>query len=459
MHPSQFVTLLCAVLALCGSGCRSRPQPIGDVIFVVVDTLRADRLGRYGNERGLTPFLDQLADRGVRFDHAYAPSSWTVPSIASLFTSRLPSQHQVSTFDTRLSDADVTVAERLSAAGYAAAGFTANFRLTAELGFAQGFPLWRGFINSPGSEPKARGEVLRAAALEWLDTPRQENAPKPPRLLYLQYMDTHAPFFPPQDPRARFAPRVSDEIARSANRKATELFPTHDFSPQEEQALRDLYDAEVAGLDAELRRLFEALEQRGILGTALVIVTADHGEEFLEHGNVGHGYGLFNETVHVPLIIAGPGITAGVVSENVSLIDLAPTLLDLAGLPPEARFAGRSLAPLLRGAAGEAPTPDVLLQLLRNHKGWDLRTHVEGLVRGDQKLLIPKEEAFPPELFDLTADPAELKPNTVAAATQPLNDALAAAKARLAAPAQPTAERAVIDDATQEKLRALGYGH
>ena len=451
----------CAVLALLALGaaaCHSAPPKPTDVIVVVVDTLRADRLGRYGNPRGLTPTLDRLADRGVRFAHAYAPASWTMPSVASLFTSRLPLQHQVRDFDSRLPDSEVTVAERLSAAGVAAAGFTANWRLTADLGYAQGFPTWRGFFNSPGSEKKARGEVLRTAALEWIDQKPAEGAPRPTRFLYLQYMEPHAPLEPPAELRARFAPDLGpDDVAR-LNKWALMLHPGREaLAPDDVTRIAALYDSEVAAVDVEIDRLFQALEQRGVLEHALVIVTADHGEEILEHGTFGHGSNLFNTTVHVPLIVAGPGIPAGrVVEENVSLIDLAPTLLDVLGLKPEARFEGRSLLPLLRGATATSPAApvDVILQLPHKGGDLDLRAHRDGLVRGAEKLLVGVEGVG--ERFDLATDPGEQHPTTLPA-DAPLRTALDAATAALAARRQPAEEKAAVDDATKEKLRALGY--
>ena len=444
-----------SALALLGSGCRSQPTQPTSVVVVVVDTLRADRLGRYGNGKGLTPFLDQLADRGVRFEHAYAPASWTMPSVASLLTSRYPAQHLVSDFDSRLSEREVTIAERLAGAGYANGGFSANFRLSEELGYAQGFPTWRRFVDSPGSKTKPRGEVVRAAALAWLDAAAQGGAGQggagpAPRLLYLQYMEPHAPYEPPAELRTRFAPGVSaEEAVRLNNRAQSSMVLDQD----ELGHLAALYDAEVAAADAELRRLFEALEQRRLLTGALLIVTADHGEEFLEHGAMGHGTNLFNDTVRVPLIVVGPTVTPGrVVRDNVSLVDLAPTILDVLGLAPEARFEGHSLAPLLRG--GSAAAADVILQLPRGHFEEDLREHTEGLVRGTDKLLVDPGGAA--TLFDLGTDPGERVPQAPPA-TAALSAALATANAALATRQQAQAETAPVDEATKEKLRALGY--
>lgn len=446
-----------AALALCALGaaaCRSTPTKPTDVVVIVVDTLRADRLGRYGNPRGLTPALDRLADRGVRFANAYAPASWTMPSVASLMTSRLPAQHRVSDFDTRLPADEVTIAERLGAAGMATAGFSANWRLNADLGFDQGFALWRPFLDSPGSKGKARGEVLRAAAEEWLDQKPAAGEASPPRFLYFQFMEPHIPLNPPADLLARFAPGVDAGTAERLGQWTQQMFPdTAALAEGDVSRIAAVYDAEVAAADREIDRLLQALEQRGVLEHALVIVTADHGEELLEHGTFGHGDNLFNTTVHVPLIVAGPGVPAGrVVEQNVSLIDLAPTILDMLGLPPEPRFEGRSLVPLLRGAR---PAPvDVVLQLPQKSLVLDLRRHRDGMLRGPDKLLVGVEGVG--EQFDLAADPAEQHP-AFAPADAPLRVALDAATTALAARRQPAEEKAVVDAATKEKLRALGY--
>jgi hypothetical protein len=149
-----------ALIALGLASCEwGRTPP--NVVFVLIDTLRADRLGSYGNERGLTPFLDELAGRGVVFSRAYAPSSWTVPSIASLFTSRHAAQHHVGAYESKLGDDEVTLAEKLAAADYATAGFFANFRLLPKLGYAQGFSSWEAVVSEPGKNAKPRGAMCR----------------------------------------------------------------------------------------------------------------------------------------------------------------------------------------------------------------------------------------------------------------------------------------------------------
>ena len=173
-HPATLAIVL--ILAACYSGADSPSRP-PNVLVIVADTLRADRLGSYGNTRGLTPFLDELATRGVVFANAYAPSSWTSPSVASLFTSRYPSQHRVVSYESVLADSELTVAEELSALGFRSAGVAGNFRLGRDAGYAQGFDSWQALIAfhrqpPPLAERKIRAERVIGEALAWLDAER-----------------------------------------------------------------------------------------------------------------------------------------------------------------------------------------------------------------------------------------------------------------------------------------------
>jgi arylsulfatase A-like enzyme len=462
-------SLLFAAWALLASlpSCRSQPRKGPNVLLVVVDTLRADRLGAYGNDRGLTPFLDQLAKKGVVFRNAYAASSWTVPSVASIFTSRFPSQHRVTTFDSKLPAREVTLAEKLQDAGYDTGGFSANIRLDRTLGYGQGFRRW---VPDGGwthvKEIKVRGDRLRSDALAWL-RPRAEKTPSsPPRFLYLQYLEPHGPYDPPEPYRSRFghgAPGV--DVAKANHLALTIAFK--DLRADEVDVLESLYDGEVASVDAQLRALFAALEERGFLDDAVVVVTADHGEEFKEHGFMTHGHDLYNETVRVPLIVLAPGVEGGrVIEDNVSLVDVAPTILDLVGLPKQPTFEGRSLVPLMWRKSltewrlhAENPFPDVIIELPETGSQLDWRAHSAALVRGGVKLLIGpgrhKREA--PELYDLVKDPGETRRLHWPKEIRNLRKVLRKEEKALAERANAAAETGSIGEAVEERLRALGY--
>ena len=346
----KFALSVAGGLALLGCGSPERPP---NVLMVVLDTLRADRLGAYGSPRGLTPFLDELAAQGVVFENAYAPSSWTSPSVASLFTSRHPVQHGIATFDSVLGDGEATLAESLRGLGFASGGFSANFRIAGKLGFGQGFDVWQAYLGSDVGDrgPKVPARFVRQEALAWLKQAWQPDSPRPV-FLYVHFMEPHSPYDPPDEVRQRLVPRASRAEVDAANALLVGLrFDA--LSDQQVALLAELYDGEVAALDAELRSFFDALRSNGFLEHSIVAVVADHGEEFREHGMLLHGITLFEPGVRVPLLLLGPGLEAGRrVSQPVSLLDVAPTILDLLGSPAPAHFEGRSLLQGIRSEDG-----------------------------------------------------------------------------------------------------------
>jgi arylsulfatase len=446
---------LFGLLALLCAAC-SRPAGPPNGVVVLVDTLRADHLGSYGNGRGLTPFLDRLAARGVRFERAYATSSWTMPSVASLFTARYPSQHGVQTMQSQLGESEHTLAEALTTRGWAAAGFSANLLVGAPHGFGQGFDPFLAFAVEPPAA-KVRGAALREHGRQWLE--RRPAGAASPLLLYFQFMEPHAPYEPPEPWRSRLVrPHAAGEIEAAA--KVMEEHKIWNRPPEQIALLASLYDGEVAAADEEVRLLFDELQRRGLLANAVVVITADHGEEFGDHGGLSHGFTLFEEQVRVPLIVLAPGLAPAVVREPVSLVDVAPTVLDLAGVPALSSFEGRSLVMLMRGAAAPPVPIDLLAQLESMGPRKGLRKHQSALLRGDLKVLRSPNPFVAPHLFDLAADPGEHHPDPPALVAERavLLAALDALQMTLAGRASPAGEPVRLDDATREKLRALGYG-
>lgn len=454
------------LLALAGLSCGGGRPP--DVLVIVVDTLRADRLGVYGNQRGLTPFLDELAARGTVFVNARAVSSWTLPSVASLMTSRYSAQHHVIGFGSRLADDEITFAEAMQSRHYVAAGFSANFQVRQQRGFAQGFQYWRADSKPPGGLSAAE---LRGQALDWLDGVAQADS-RHPVLLYFQFMEPHSPYDPPEPFRSRSLGGERPEVLEAALGRKVLAQGAAALRHEDFRGRELLYDGEVATVDAEIRTLFADLQRRGRLDHAVVIITADHGEEFFEHAGTEHGKALFEESVRVPLILIAPGYQGGVrVDDNVSLVDVAPTLLELLGLPPEPRFEGRSLVPLLQSASLASrlaawlgrprqtpPAADVVLELHpKTGDTMDNRLHVMGIVRDSGKLLVERNGAR--RAFDLAADPDEQQPDlpALAASAASLGAALDDANRTLARRAGGVSPREPLDDATKESLRALGY--
>lgn len=437
------------------------------MVVILADTLRADRLGAYGNTRGLTPFLDGLAARGVVFEHAFAQSSWTNPSVASLFTSRFQSQHGIVTFASVLPPSAPTLASALRDHGYATGGFLANGLVSAGKGFDRGFEeyraLWPEFAPPPAPARKRRAEAIDELALAWLDR-LQERATRPV-FLYLHYVEPHPPYSPPAS--------VLDRVLDGRPRPDVDLMSTRmtfaPFDAPDDETRRDLelvYDAEVASLDESLKRLFTELERRGFLQRAVVVFTSDHGEEFADHGSFGHGKTLYNELIRVPLILALPGQTEGRrIEDVVSLVDVAPTVLDLAGTfrPPD--FEGRSLRPVVERDGGGAwtrlafwrrPEPvaafsELLVAPEEQHDRQ--RPHESAIVLGARKLIVGSQGES--EAYDLASDPAERTPAVEKDGRELRRRLVELVRHRdgTRASEQPGS----IDADTERRLRAFGY--
>ncbi len=452
-----------------------------DLVFLLVDTLRADHLGCYGHEEDTSPVLDRLAAEGVRCATAMAQAPWTRASVASLFTSLYPGSHDTNSLFQRLPAALPTLAEELQAAGYRTAAFSANVNVSPTFGFDQGFAsFWlhdttallrftaagrlrewlRDRIGATAPFEGLHGNDARTvnqAVFAWLErvTATRARGDRRPLFLYVQYIDPHFPYWPPEWLLDGPAPDAAALHRRARIPHAPPPFPFGRWPEQETEVvagLQRLYDGEIRFVDREIGRLLDELQVAGILDRALVVVTSDHGEEFLEHGQAGHGQSLFQELLHVPLILRGPGLPAGrVVTQPVELLDLYPTLLRRAGLEPPPGIHGRDLSPLLEGR--ELPPRPLLAEKLAF-------SPLVGILDGRWKLIQVRHEGEERWLlYDMEADPGEQEELS---AREPellgrLRRVLAAATARAAALKQAEAERVEIDAATYETLRSLGY--
>jgi arylsulfatase A-like enzyme len=319
-----------------------------DILIYLIDALRRDELGCYGNPRPVSPHLDALAAEGTLFADAVASSSWTKPAVASLFTGLRPITHGVNDRHDALGPDAVTMAELLHAAGYRTGGFVTNPHIGSRFGFEQGFETFRTFHRHHA----AAGDVNRAF-LRWLDA--ADNDPRP-FFAYLHTIDPHGPYEPADPWRQRFAPGVPAALGSRAslNRLADEQVPDEQSAAA---PLRRLYDAEVAGNDAAFGELRAELERRGRWRRTVVIVLADHGEEFWEHGGWEHGYTLHREVLEIPLIVRLPGVAGRRVRAPVRQIDVLPTVLAIVGAPLPAHLQGASLLPLLLGSEPAVSPP------------------------------------------------------------------------------------------------------
>lgn len=428
------------------------------IVLVTVDTLRADTLSSAGYPLPTTPFLDRVARQGVVFDRSYATSSWTPPTMASLFTGTFPTTHGVVSGEIAerrvlrqpvLPASLTTLAEAAKRAGYATLGVASNRHLVRDLGFAQGFDHFfdpPDFRNGDAINLEARRLLVEAFGPGWRSLWRNR-----PLLLWVHYFDPHDPYvpFPPWLARhpAPAAPGGETFPARLTMREMKSRFPRPDAELA--RAIRPFYDGEVNRVD----RLVEALwRDLGLSDDTLFVFTADHGEEIADHGALGHSHSLYEELVRVPLLFHWPrGLPAGVRIETpVSSVDLLPTLLDLIGAESLPALPGRSLAPLWR-RTDVAPRP-VFLEL-SPPKPYRL-----AVVDGSWKLIVDPGDRNAAELYELTSDPGETR-NLAAAETERLRAMKDKLRAwRRALPLAPDREiRENRDQELIEQLRSLGY--
>lgn len=436
------------------------PAPGSDlppnVVVYLVDTLRADRLGAYGGPPELSPRIDAFAREAVVFENAVAQAPWTRPSVASLFTGLGPPEHGVKSLDDRLPEEAVTLAEILRDAGYRTAAFSTNWHVAAPTGLDQGFEDFQFFPDDPGSD------AVNRRVLSWLDGGgRPDFFLEEPFFLYVHALDPHAPYEPPAEYRARFAPGVSPEVG-----SREDLQRVYALSPAERErempALRALYDAEVAANDARFGELLDALKQRGLYARTLIVFLSDHGEALGERGHLGHANSLFAEELDIPLIVKPPAGSApgpsrpsgssgsgGRRSADLAQhLDLLPTVLRAAGVEAPPGLPGRDLLGPLPSGEPRA----------FSHLSYNGREGVS-VVQDGWKRILPLSRRFGrlPLLFHRPEDPRELRDLS---AERPVRagflDALLRAE-RHRARAAPPADRAEMDEETRKGLEALGY--
>lgn len=310
----------------------ARPLPKGDpsrpdVILLSIDTLRADHLGAWGYERDTSPFLDALAAEGTRFASAWSPSPWTLPSHTTLLTGRLPAHHGTIEDHVLIPKQIPLVQEAFQAAGYGTGASVSTLFVSSRFGFERGFDFFHDFdIRDPRANNAATidAEHVFAWALDWA----QQQPENKPLFLFLHVYDAHYAYNAPEPWNSRFdrPPRVGDAVYK--NYFAYKHRPLSDEQMAHQVAQ---YDEEIAYVDDTFRKLVE--KWRAERPNVVIAVTSDHGEEFGERGSWGHAHTLFPEQLHIPLIVAGPGVRAQVIEDRAGLEDVAPTLASLARVP------------------------------------------------------------------------------------------------------------------------------
>jgi arylsulfatase A-like enzyme len=439
---------LAAVLALALAACDPTPER-PNVLLVTIDTLRADRVGPRPDRTSLTPFLDELASRGLRYTAAYATAPWTPPSMASILTGLYPSRHGVRrniTFGEQLVAQEVLpddlpfLPDLLQREGYATFGVAANQVLAPEHGFARGFDRYEclGFEHD--------GNVVIRTLEDWLPEIRERE----PWLVWVHFLDPHAPYQRSEPgPPPRAAPGSSyPELEGVQPPQRYERMKKVGPGSSRLAYIEALYEGEIQRVDDHVRGIFARLDEPQ---RTLAVVTSDHGEEFLEHGRFGHGNNLFEESVRIPLILRLPGARrAGeVVQATASLVDIVPTVLEVTGIEPPEGVQGRSLL----GLWDEEPRRAVFVDLARV-------AEARAAIEGRWKLIDEVRPEPRRMLFDLAADPRERR-SISAASAEP-----AARLERLARDHVERSERErggdnPIHPLTPEQveaLQSLGYG-
>jgi uncharacterized sulfatase len=512
-----------------------------NVIMVVLDTHRFDRLGAYGYSRPTSPNLDSLASESLLFERAIAPGQWTIPSHASLFSGEMPAVHGTVQADDVLPKEFQTLAGRLSANGVSTTGFCNNPLVgVLQNGFKRGFDkfynycgvvpstpqkeiddLWKPFrklwskytqllrrLSYPIQNAFASPNEFFLAALRPLFVPMwtragnfkgmtarsiQETATfvndigqkrQGGNFVFLNLMETHLPYAPPDEFVRKFVPYYyetpeAQHFMRDFNRKAMQwLIPlVEPFSEIELTTLSDMYDAEVAYQDHLLAQLLAQLDTDYHRENSMVVFLADHGEMLGEHGYMGHGFGVHEELIHVPLFIRVPGLEEGKKIENrVSITQVFYTVLDYFGFEslsmPYADEVDIRCQSLLRmtsrddcvpvNVVSEAYGPESALRIMRkNHPGLIEKHHADrvhhAVYQGDDKMVAVA--GLSKVLYDLSGDPQEEKPyqdeKRIAALSKALDAYLELAKTRNAGSSK--RKIALKDDFVNQRLRDLGY--
>jgi len=412
-----------------------------NVVFMLVDTLRADRLSAYGYERSTSPILDDIASHGILFENVVAQSSWTKTSMASLWTGTHPIRNGMLRYKHVLPQEAVLPAEIFRDAGFRTVGLWRNGWVEPNFGFDQGFEIYvrptpgrsrQIHRQSPGGEPLGgTDEDLVISATDFLDRFGHDRF-----FLYMHFMDLHQ--------------YVYDD--RSA------IFGT---------SYSDVYDQSVNWTDRLIGLFLLELDRRDLLERTVVVLASDHGEAFREHGFEGHARNLYGEVSRVPFIIALPFLLEpGVrVSQTVSNADIWPTMLDLLGLPPLPNADGISLLPLVRAAGGLDPGAPIeprpaFAQLAR---GWGnpkaKAESIVSVVHEGRKLIVNLEDPDESELYDHDSDPNDQK-NLIAEdgeSAKALRKLVEDYEKKTDSPWGASPGEAELDELRLNHLRALGY--
>ena len=426
------------------------PPKVENVVLVLVDTLRRDRLKTY-NRHSLveTGSVDRLAKRSLVFRNAFSQSNWTKPAVASLLTGLYPRSHTATTHDAALPKGIATLPAHLQAQGIATAGFSANGYITSRFGFGEG---WNRLAEYGSKTHPTRGRYLMQDAIRWMTFAGDQRF-----FAYIHTVDVHAPYRSPFSIWRRYDSLDYRGVVRQ--RQTASLLnriraKTILLNLRDRRRLNALYNGAISYHDKDIGFLTDALRRMGRLKDTAVIFTSDHGEEFFDHGSVGHGHSLYEELVHVPLMVRLPSGVHGEVDAPVGLVDLLPTLCEWMQVGPPPRIQGRSFANVLDD---DPASRDLIISESPSQKSVSIRhPRFKAIMRG-----------FEVALYDLFTDPGEdadisgVRPITRAAMVDRLGGHLKALaewdRQRPGHETTRTARRIEIDAETKAQLERMGY--
>jgi arylsulfatase A-like enzyme len=466
--------LALVLVILCACGGSDAPPP--DLVLIVLDTARVDRTSVYGGSEPTTPYLEEFARQGTRFDRAYSTSCWTLPAHASMFTGQLPDVHGADQLRERVNDGLPLLAQHLAEAGYQTAGFTRNPWISMRSGLARGFEhfaeAWPGGpLEGAFGDANPAEQSLR----RWLVHERDRDRPA---FVFVNLIRPHMPYYPRwEDARPFFADRETWQAAleRYSSGGPRALFERHyaglePLDATEWQRVGALYDGELRQVDTLVRRMLADLERNAAGREQLVLIVSDHGENLGDHGHSSHMFDLGEPLTRVLLLARGPGFEPGAVDDRLAqLTDVYPTLLAAAGV---------EVSPGPGQDLRDDPDPDrLLLARVAFPRRW-LANFTPGIVEsgvlaaheralwaawdGRYKLVVGSDGSE--SLYDLEADPQELRPLAPEALPRAVLERLRARVAAslaiddgLSSGADSDAGAGEMDPATLEALRSLGY--
>jgi arylsulfatase A-like enzyme len=387
--------LLPVLLSCAGEGQYTK---FPNIIVISIDTLRADHLGCYGYGRATSPTLEKFASKSMLFEDTSAPSPWTLPSHGSLLTGLYPSSLGLTTKQNALPSDAKTLARILSKYNFDTGAFVNGTYVSKKFGFNKGFDTFE-YIPNP-NDAKGTAPMIIRLVKKWLDRHQKKQF-----FLFVHFFDVHSNYSSLPYYEKQFTGPYEGVFNGSTQQLKDVREGKLSLDNSDAKHLIDLYDAGIRQLDDRLKVLFDFLEQKGLLENSYVVITSDHGEEFLEHGGILHSKTHYQEVMHVPLIIRGPKIPPGLrIKEIVSLVDVMPTILGLLGIPSLSGFDGYDLRPLWQESCARLPERFVFAEADIDN----VRDNIKLAVRSRQHKLHYDILSKKIELYNLAEDPQEL---------------------------------------------------